>query len=112
MDNYETILLSFNKNWNNAEKNGFLTALISLSDRTQMSGVRKISLNNLPPDLILEDANSKNKTEQDLNNKVSTYNLHITICVVSLVYILNAYLTPLVFAKKMNKLFLNVSFKR
>ena len=58
---------------NYEEKNRFLTALISLSDRTQMSGVRKISLNNLPPDLIPEEANLKNKTEQDLNNKVSTY---------------------------------------
>ena len=56
---------------NYEEKKRFLTALISLSDRTQMSGVRKISLTNLPPDLVLDDSNLKNKTDQDSTNKVS-----------------------------------------
>ena len=56
------------------EKKRFLTALISLSDRTQMSGVRKISLNNLPADLVLDESNLKNKVDQDSTNKVSTVN--------------------------------------
>ena len=54
------------------EKKRFLTALISLSDRTQMSGVRKISLNNLPADLVLDESNLKNKVDQDSTNKVSS----------------------------------------
>jgi len=53
------------------EKKRFLTALISLSDRTQMSGVRKISLNNLPADLVLDESNLKSKVDQDSTNKDS-----------------------------------------
>jgi len=53
------------------EKKRFLTALISLSDRSQMSGVRKISLNNLPADLVLDESNLKNKVDQDSTNKDS-----------------------------------------
>ena len=60
------------------EKKRFLTALISLSDRTQMSGVRKISLNNLPADLVLDESNLKNKVDQDSTNKVSSVVLRIS----------------------------------
>ena len=56
---------------NYEEKKRFLTALISLSDRTQMTGVRKISLNNLPPDLVLDESSLKSKVDQESTNKVS-----------------------------------------
>ena len=68
------------------EKKRFLTALISLSDRTQMSGVRKISLNNLPADLVLDESNLKNKVDQDSTNKVSSVVLRISKIVKQIAY--------------------------
>ncbi len=59
---------------NYEEKKRFLTSLIGLSDRNTISGVRKISLKNLPPDLVLEaDQSLKVKADKESENNKDSW---------------------------------------